>query len=98
MSGSKNIFIQAITSKEGISSKRLLGFEAFHLAFLILTTQIILKVFCNIDMDLKPYFDSALIFSAAALGISMVEKFSPATKQETSTSEVTVKSTTNTPA
>jgi hypothetical protein len=98
MSGSKNIFIQAITSKEGISSKRLLGFEAFHLAFLILTTQIILKVFCNIDMDLKPYFDSALIFSAAALGISMVEKFSPSKQQEVSTSEVTVKSTTNTPA
>jgi hypothetical protein len=48
-------------------------------------------------MDLKPYFDSALIFSAAALGISMVEKFSPSKQQEVSTSEVTVKSTTNVP-
>ncbi len=72
----RNFFVQAMMYKGQVSAKRLLGFEAFHLAFVILATQIAMKVICNIDFDLKPYFDSALIFSATSLGITMIEKFS----------------------
>lgn len=85
MSGNKRSFImQSMMYKGAVSVKRVLGFEAFHLAFLILATQIMLKTICNIDMDLKPYFDSTLIFSATSLGITMVEKFS---KPTTNTNE-----------
>lgn len=78
MSGKgKSIFVQAISSGGQVSSKRLLGFEAFHVAVITLAAHILVKVICNIDLDLKPYFDSLLIFTGGALGITAIEKFSP---------------------
>ncbi len=67
---------KALSDNQEPSSKRMMGFESFQCAMIVLLIQATSKLICHVDLELWNYFVGLLSYSAVAFGLTSMDKLS----------------------